>query len=168
MMVQRWRISSNSQRSFCGSESWVRCLWWFKDEEFQAIHNSRCACKPCRSGVYDGSKMKNFKQFTTHCWCWRFICWVSMMVQRWRISSNSQQRVADIVVEGGCLWWFKDEEFQAIHNALAIQRVVDVVSMMVQRWRISSNSQPLLTAGGGCRWCLWWFKDEEFQAIHNT
>ena len=167
MMVQRWRISSNSQHGW----SWYLhrwwCLWWFKDEEFQAIHNNYEFRKLTFRGVYDGSKMKNFKQFTTVPASFFCEIMVFMMVQRWRISSNSQLRMDWHADARWCLWWFKDEEFQAIHNSIAvlfrpIKGVYDgskmknfkqfttlqfldvcllLVFMMVQRWRISSNSQ---------------------------
>ena len=116
MMVQRWRISSNSQPADIQSADDHRCLWWFKDEEFQAIHNSTFLRVGEETGVYDGSKMKNFKQFTTG---WKPISHapqVFMMVQRWRISSNSQRGRHPELGGRWCLWWFKDEEFQAIHN----------------------------------------------------
>ena len=168
MMVQRWRISSNSQLARQELFVPVWCLWWFKDEEFQAIHNTAVLQTPLRGGVYDGSKMKNFKQFTTGP-CPGWPSW-------W------------------CLWWFKDEEFQAIHNTTIELLKLNIgvydgskmknfkqfttrtpvlwhalpVFMMVQRWRISSNSQLLHCLGVSKDRCLWWFKDEEFQAIHNT
>ena len=171
--------------------SW--CLWWFKDEEFQAIHNAVWWCTFVTRGVYDGSKMKNFKQFTTFAACRRSEFRVSMMVQRWRISSNSQLSRYALWKRHRCLWWFKDEEFQAIHNVNAqracclcgvydgskmknfkqfttsaqVWRFWEVVSMMVQRWRISSNSQLGVLPSMQKFRCLWWFKDEEFQAIHN-
>ena len=44
-----------------------------------------------QDGVYDGSKIKNFKQFTTGRLEYASTATVSMMVQRLRISSNSQQ-----------------------------------------------------------------------------
>ena len=116
MMVQRWRISSNSQPGLVYQGNELRCLWWFKDEEFQAIHNKIATFNFPRSGVYDGSKMKNFKQFTTASTMQKVAALVFMMVQRWRISSNSQPHRLMIASFIGCLWWFKDEEFQAIHN----------------------------------------------------
>ena len=166
-MVQRWRISSNSQPLLLRTLTHVGCLWWFKDEEFQAIHN-----------VFSLS-------------AWFFL--VFMMVQRWRISSNSQHFWFLAPLSLGCLWWFKDEEFQAIHNVglgfcergmgvydgskmknfkqftTTFSRAITsaMVFMMVQRWRISSNSQPLWLLRKMTKRCLWWFKDEEFQAIHN-
>ena len=141
MMVQRWRISSNSQRLCLSKNLFWRCLWWFKDEEFQAIHNLWCHKTNNHLGVYDGSKMKNFKQFTTFVASFQLWRPVFMMVQRWRISSNSQQtNHLDLGIER-CLWWFKDEEFQAIHNGRMIISRMCMVFMMVQRWRISSNSQ---------------------------
>ena len=142
MMVQRWRISSNSQLPCVHGYAIQRCLWWFKDEEFQAIHNvsSLIRIRPVgvydgskmknfkqftttastvrrgNQGVYDGSKMKNFKQFTTWHWHLESGCTVSMMVQRWRISSNSQRLMSNSSFRYGCLWWFKDEEFQAYNS----------------------------------------------------
>ena len=83
----------NFKQFTTSSVSWpaaIRCLWWFKDEEFQAIHNSVLLCESSDGGVYDGSKMKNFKQFTTREIESISTRPVSMMVQRWRISSNSQ------------------------------------------------------------------------------
>ena len=192
MMVQRWRISSNSQPHESGEPGLYGCLWWFKDEEFQAIHNNNLLpilasavfmmvqrwrissnsqqglkVGTGRGGVYDGSKMKNFKQFTTRVMLRKRGFW--------------------------CLWWFKDEEFQAIHNrhgrtstgwcgvydgskmknfkqfttGAARHPRPPWVFMMVQRWRISSNSQPASRCRRRASGCLWWFKDEEFQAIHN-
>ena len=88
MMVQRWRISSNSQLPRFLTMPLLKCVWWFKDEEFQAIHNMHSYSEKRTASVYDGSKMKNFKQFTT-----------------------TDQSVGG---RGGCVWWFKDEEFQAI------------------------------------------------------
>ena len=194
MMVQRWRISSNSQHVRCARRSPWRCLWWFKDEEFQAIHNTWAWTSSASWGVYDGSKMKNFKQFTTCSLYPLHISMVFMMVQRWRISSNSQLHQFLQGKWDWCLWWFKDEEFQAIHN-YRVKVTCDQwgvydgskmknfkqftttrawlagsqqVFMMVQRWRISSNSQPRQGRKAGWTWCLWWFKDEEFQAIHNS
>ncbi len=168
MMVQRWRISSNSQQFGHADGHLAGCLWWFKDEEFQAIHNLVRQRQDTYPDVYDGSKMKNFKQFTTEPLSWD---WMSR-----------------------CLWWFKDEEFQAIHNWADKESchwndvydgskmknfkqftttqiwymVVAEMSMMVQRWRISSNSQQNRLSKICMNGCLWWFKDEEFQAIHNT
>ena len=194
MMVQRWRISSNSQLLFLLHLIFGWCLWWFKDEEFQAIHNKSAHISIRLQGVYDGSKMKNFKQFTTQLLQYRIILSVFMMVQRWRISSNSQQAWWIYGSFLWCLWWFKDEEFQAIHNTgdfnlprlsgvydgskmknfkqfttfLAGNRDVIPVFMMVQRWRISSNSQHNTGEREAAQGCLWWFKDEEFQAIHNV
>ena len=167
MMVQRWRISSNSQRPPGYLRVCERCLWWFKDEEFQAIHNKRRNRNKMKRGVYDGSKMKNFKQFTTDCCCNFRETLVFMMVQRWRISSNSQQSSSVRCSGSWCLWWFKDEEFQAIHNYLCklAGRAVGVYDGSKMK-----NFKQFTT---GCRQtkcfarCLWWFKDEEFQAIHN-
>ncbi len=119
MMVQRWRISSNSQPIILMSPPPDGCLWWFKDEEFQAIHNIWKLVVLQLIDVYDGSKMKNFKQFTT---LWGSVVEssvMSMMVQRWRISSNSQLIDWTMSAWLRCLWWFKDEEFQAIHNMSA-------------------------------------------------
>ena len=117
MMVQRWRISSNSQPKTKDNAKSNRCLWWFKDEEFQAIHNCKKTMNTTVAGVYDGSKMKNFKQFTTTDNGGRTDQLVFMMVQRWRISSNSQPLLLTSFSNPRCLWWFKDEEFQAIHNS---------------------------------------------------
>ena len=122
MMVQRWRISSNSQLLQVEALNPLRCLWWFKDEEFQAIHNCPFADFWCYEGVYDGSKMKNFKQFTAEVKPAALRLPVSMMVQRWRISSNSQRHRGCQQLSQRCLWWFKDEEFQAIHNMSCIAR----------------------------------------------
>ena len=141
MMVQRWRISSNSQPVLGDGSALHGCLWWFKDEEFQAIHNLFNRLSITFIVVYDGSKMKNFKQFTTFMFVSIEVTALSMMVQRWRISSNSQQKKEKETEAEGCLWWFKDEEFQAIHNALKAYLRLRPLSMMVQRWRISSNSQ---------------------------
>ena len=141
MMVQRWRISSNSQ------------------PPLRAVPHSR--------GVYDGSKMKNFKQFTTRTRCRYTILAVFMMVQRWRISSNSQQPLPTSLKCWRCLWWFKDEEFQAIHNwsgrhAGMTLGVYDGSKM--KNFKQFTTNQAFVPR----TWrCLWWFKDEEFQAIHN-
>ena len=169
------------------------CLWWFKDEEFQAIHNIMKLWMNVTKVVYDGSKMKNFKQFTTISLSRSLINALSMMVQRWRISSNSQPCSWACRPRSRCLWWFKDEEFQAIHNDIwdsverssvvydgskmknfkqfttcnALREKQGRLSMMVQRWRISSNSQRYSPGAEPWSRCLWWFKDEEFQAIHN-
>ena len=121
MMVQRWRISSNSQPTRPSNRCFPRCLWWFKDEEFQAIHNWLHCVTSTITGVYDGSKMKNFKQFTTGGCHGGHVDGVFMMVQRWRISSNSQPSSLQYASNIGCLWWFKDEEFQAIHNIKQLQ-----------------------------------------------
>ncbi len=167
MMVQKWRISSNSQQSYREGAHKDCCLWWFKNEEFQAIHNKSRNASGAVPVVYDGSKMKNFKQFTTSILIILIPEKLSMMVQRWRISCNSQQLNLVGCFVPGCLWWFKDEEFQAIHNTMfglthtntvvydgskmknfkqfttvmAGDMKVYLLSMMVQRWRISSNSQ---------------------------
>ncbi len=116
VMVQRWRISSNSQPPVIVADIHQSCLWWFKDEEFQAIHNSIVMTSTNCGVVCDGSKMKNFKQFTTVLLPKYVIHRLFVMVQRWRISSNSQQPTNGAAWWAGCLWWFKDEEFQAIHN----------------------------------------------------
>ncbi len=116
MMVQRWRISSNSQLITWPVAPIRRCLWWFKNEEFQAIHNTLFDVTALHVVVYDGSKMKNFKQFTTIVPRRGAQRLLSMMVQKWRISSNSQQVQECLGRSPSCLWWFKDEEFQAIHN----------------------------------------------------
>ena len=193
MMVQRRRISSNSQlrlwlvclwpdvydgsktKNFkqfttckVATSTITGCLWWFKDEEFQAIHNAT-------------SKMF-------------WVIMMFMMVQRRRISSNSQHIDMKRISSSGCLWWFKDEEFQAIHNwmltwrwktldvydgsktknfkqfttVIQVDALCTLMFMMVQRRRISSNSQPHRVIFNRFCWCLWWFKDEEFQAIHNA
>ena len=168
MMVQRWRISSNSQLINEQINCHLGCLWWFKDEEFQAIHNVMTPLETRRLVVYDGSKMKNFKQFTTLSNKSKNVFRLSMMVQRWRISSNSQLTTNVSRVCTSCLWWFKDEEFQAIHNVRASYVMTSKLSMMVQRWRISSNSQLCWHSKPKRTSCLWWFKDEEFQAIHNS
>ena len=118
MMVQRWRISSNSQLIKSPTFIIRSCLWWFKDEEFQAIHNGALRLVNRHAVVYDGSKMKNFKQFTTQLPQAHHEPQLSMMVQRWRISSNSQLHQERRRDDARCLWWFKDEEFQAIHNTL--------------------------------------------------
>ena len=121
MMVQRWRISSNSQPHPPSRPSLYCCLWWFKDEEFQAIHNGLPLCNKTNRAVYDGSKMKNFKQFTTGVLGKLYPAVLFMMVQRWRISSNSQRVISIILSYMRCLWWFKDEEFQAIHNLIPMR-----------------------------------------------
>ena len=167
MMVQRWRISSNSQLTTLSVSDDDWCLWWFKDEEFQAIHNEFAELFANIIGVYDGSKMKNFKQFTTTWSTTASDALVFMMVQRWRISSNSQQGGEVRFVDPGCLWWFKDEEFQAIHNHMACpahdsRGVYDGSKM--KNFKQFTTMEKFAWRD---KRCLWWFKDEEFQAIHN-
>ena len=167
MMVQRWRISSNSQHQYNLREELASCLWWFKDEEFQAIHNRVLILMNIILVVYDGSKMKNFKQFTTVADLKDEYNLLSMMVQRWRISSNSQRVckkdiIKWVVYDGSKMKNFK--QFTTINSNIQYKWLL---SMMVQRWRISSNSQQVVKPLFCDVCCLWWFKDEEFQAIHN-
>ena len=117
------------------------CLWWSKDKEFQAIHNYTVSHFVNRTGVYDGPKIKNFKQFTT--------------------SSVT------FLMYSGCLWWSKDKEFQAIHNGL--NNYLKATGGVYDGPKIK-NFKQFTTEGLRYRdmsRCLWWSKDKEFQAIHN-
>ena len=68
----------------------MSCVWYHKDRNFQANHNTSYYQYWEKDVVFDTTKIEIFKQITTPC--------------------------VPHVVSIGCVWYHKDRNFQANHN----------------------------------------------------
>ena len=116
MLLQRYTFWSNSQPSRFWMREEERCLCYYKDTHFEAIHNQGLGYYSRARVVYATTKIHILKQFTT-----LFVDCIStsmlfMLLQRYTFWSNSQLFGTVNLVESGCLCYYKDTHFEAIHN----------------------------------------------------
>ena len=120
----------------------IGCVWYHKDRNFQANHNQLMYVLMISQVVFDTTKIEIFKQITT--------------------------KVLVISVISGCVWYHKDRNFQANHNSVLLLVSLLVVVFDTTKIEIFKQitTRPLIITS--IRGCVWYHKDRNFQANHNS
>ena len=92
---------------------------------------------------------------------------VFVALQRYGISSKSQQPSRRELEAMRCLWPYKGMEFLANHNGVQTKYKQTRVFVALQRYGISSKSQHTANSKTIFIRCLWPYKGMEFLANHN-
>ena len=139
--LQRYKIESNSQLEKCGSIVSVSCVLHCKDTKLKAIHNS----------------VKRITALSKLCFT----------LQRYKIESNSQLLVGPSRLVRCCVLHCKDTKLKAIHNQQVRPCNANKLCFTLQRYKIESNSQRLLSIPFFANCCVLHCKDTKLKAIHN-
>lgn len=67
-----------------------------------------------------------------------------------------------------CFQWFKDTKMKANHNNYVLDKLIEELFPMVQRYKNESKSQLSPISVRVCSSCFQWFKDTEMKANHNV
>ena len=168
LIPQRYEFSSKSQqRSWL--LPWCRCCCWYhKGTNFQANHNSKNSCKSQRSVVADTTKVRIFKQITTH-WL-KIIATTELLLipQRYEFSSKSQQKIAAVFVKHVVADTTKVRIFKQITTQMRYRPYPKELLLIPQRYEFSSKSQLSKMRRHPLASCCWYHKGTNFQANHNT
>ena len=116
LIPQRYEFSSKSQPPIFNMHSKIGCCWYHKGTNFQANHNKGSLEKNKSSVVADTTKVRIFKQITTHFINAKSCIWLLLIPQRYEFSSKSQLAVSMEKIPNGCCWYHKGTNFQANHN----------------------------------------------------
>ena len=92
LIPQRYEFSSKSQLAINFPRHGERCCWYHKGTNFQANHNKRNSYILRLCVVVDTTKVRIFKQITTHVAELRRTDELLLIPQRYEFSSKSQQR----------------------------------------------------------------------------
>ena len=143
--------------------------------------------------VADTTKVRIFKQITTHLALVVVLVVLLLIPQRYEFSSKSQRRKWRNVTSWSCCWYHKGTNFQANHNGddpiLYMLRVVadttkvrifkqittwfrtwwriTLLLLIPQRYEFSSKSQLAVSLVYVLPSCCWYHKGTNFQANHN-
>ena len=101
LIFQRYKFKSKSQLYALVLAEWCWCVWYFKDTNSKANHNSDVIIVPMLSGVFDISKIQIQKQITTpkrECSNATAVC---LIFQRYKFKSKSQRSVFMIYIGFG-------------------------------------------------------------------
>ena len=218
LIPQRYEFSSKSQLSTMIPVMNYCCCWYHKGTNFQANHNpiSWSVSKmvllliPQRYEfssksqlddnftvqcmvVADTTKVRIFKQITTHLCSFLAHLALLLIPQRYEFSSKSQLRNWIIFINCCCCWYHKGTNFQANHNhnlaqTLLMLVVADTTKVRIfkqittgddpilymlrlllipQRYEFSSKSQRIINTFSKLFRCCWYHKGTNFQANHN-
>ena len=115
LICQRYKFKSKSQRTHHDVERAERCVWYVKDTNSKANHNHGRGIKRQQWGVFDMSKIQIQKQITT--------IWRAMRSCLW------------------CVWYVKDTNSKANHNATLDNEIHRRVCLICQRYKFKSKSQ---------------------------
>ena len=139
--LQRYKIESNSQRSVPSFKTTRGCVSHCKDTKLKAIHNQYNIGFVGLFVVFHTAKIQNWKQFTT-CYPYRIaINTLCFTLQRYKIESNSQQKLSEFNFCECCVSHCKDTKLKAIHNCC--RRIIRILR------------------------CVSHCKDTKLKAIHN-
>ena len=94
----------------------MSCCCYHKGTYFQANHNEVVFTIIYVSVVVATTKVRIFKQITTHSQISLLLLLLLLLPQRYVFSSKSQQTKADKVGVDGCCCYHKGTYFQANHN----------------------------------------------------
>ena len=151
---------------------YFRCLCYYKDTHFEAIHNTGMPLKLAQQVVYATTKIHILKQFTTNGMLINVAYMLFMLLQRYTFWSNSQHNTARPSCTSCCLCYYKDTHFEAIHNSRCNNPICNGVVyattkihilkqfttswevppptlwlfMLLQRYTFWSNSQQILNS----------------------
>ena len=112
--IQIQKQITTQRRMFVPS---TRCVWYVKDTNSKANHNKDRAIWEGVNGVFDMSKIQIQKQITTR-WFLSYIQGtVCLICQRYKFKSKSQRQRCCRQSRPGCVWYVKDTNSKANHNA---------------------------------------------------
>ena len=143
--------------------------------------------------VADTTKVRIFKQITTHALTPCHTAVLLLIPQRYEFSSKSQRCVRQCCIFYSCCWYHKGTNFQANHNLPALTRLINEVVadttkvrifkqittgfhldrlitellLIPQRYEFSSKSQQKSYPRYLEVCCCWYHKGTNFQANHN-
>ena len=143
------------------------CIWYFKDTNSKANHNSSQLDIPDITGVFDISKIQIQKQITTDPRTYWKKHLVYLIFQRYKFKSKSQHVYLWEQVRKWCIWYFKDTNSKANHNDrhtrhIELTGVFDISKIQIQKQITTYMLVVVLLMG-----CIWYFKDTNSKANHN-
>ena len=112
------------------------CCWYHKGTNFQANHNSNLVCWSSFPVVADTTKVRIFKQITTHLISFVLLPLLLLIPQRYEFSSKSQLPKQRRLPASCCCWYHKGTNFQANHNYLGTELLADIVVADTTKVRI--------------------------------
>ena len=168
LIPQRYEFSSKSQRNGGDVLLLTCCCWYHKGTNFQANHNIFIAVTCHSMVVADTTKVRIFKQITTHApsfWSTYCCCWYHKGTNfqanhnNFPLIHNQLLVVADTT---------KVRIFKQITTQLRHLLDEDMLLLIPQRYEFSSKSQHIFVAQFKIKRCCWYHKGTNFQANHNS
>ena len=165
--LQRYKIESNSQLLIFIRHFFISCVSHCKDTKLKAIHNVPLVIAKVGVVVFHTAKIQNWKQFTTNGYTFWYSEQLCFTLQRYKIESNSQLLVGPSRLVRCCVLHCKDTKLKAIHNQQVRPCNANKLCFTLQRYKIESNSQRLLSIPFFANCCVLHCKDTKLKAIHN-
>ena len=144
LIPQRYEFSSKSQQLLLAMCLRTRCCWYHKGTNFQANHNTIKLQYREDGVVADTTKVRIFKQITTHIFLTYCINALLLIPQRYEFSSKSQQLAERQYFKRCCCWYHKGTNFQANHNTDLLQVQVQAVVADTTKVRIFKQITTVL------------------------
>ena len=136
LIPQRYEFSSKSQLLPFTAVVRNGCCWYHKGTNFQANHNMDVSVPYSENVVADTTKVRIFKQITTHFSAYLLDNVLLLIPQRYEFSSKSQPPTLISQLVMCCCWYHKGTNFQANHNSVVLRIVSSVVVADTTKVRI--------------------------------
>ena len=168
LIFQRYKFKSKSQPIPKMATTACRCIWYFKDTNSKANHNKARDVMEFRWGVFDISKIQIQKQITTRSKLRKTTEKVYLIFQRYKFKSKSQQVEMKAFTKKGVFDISKIQIQKQIttNTIISISRIR--VYLIFQRYKFKSKSQLYRCSAYATPWCIWYFKDTNSKANHNS
>ena len=167
LLPQRYVFSSKSQLKKLMFVSCNSCYCYHKGTYFQANHNRLSSTDRADTVVIATTKVRIFKQITTHYPVRYNSNLLLLLPQRYVFSSKSQQVPVGIAVLLSCYCYHKGTYFQANHNVLPPAWLLHLVVIATTKVRIFKQITTLQTVLEATTCCYCYHKGTYFQANHN-
>ena len=122
LICQRYKFKSKSQLRIDSVTQSMYCVWYVKDTNLKANHNS----------------------FIVR----YFRFWLCLICQRYKFKSKSQHNHYHITHVGDCVWYVKDTNLKANHNVHIRYDALVGLCLICQRYKFKSKSQHCVYHNG--------------------
>ena len=167
LVLQKYEISSKSQPQSAAQSAPPCCCWYCKSTKSQANHNLRICFLVMYIVVAGTAKVRNLKQITTVDMLLKKYQLLLLVLQKYEISSKSQQKPIWLYSAPVVAGTAKVRNLKQITTESMPQIDPHKLLLVLQKYEISSKSQPTLLRMSLRRDCCWYCKSTKFQANHN-
>jgi len=164
---QRYKIESNSQPTYIKSRHTKGCCSKSKDTKLKAIHNYLKTTGQNWDVVVQRAKIQNWKQFTTglseressESCCSKSKDTKLKAIHNYKVALENNN---EVVVQRA-----KIQNWKQFTTLLISSTDTNMLLFKEQRYKIESNSQPVVNIDGKAISCCSKSKDTKLKAIHN-